>query len=143
MPWYTAQQLKRTESFLCDNLGEFPRNYAEWKKPISIWSWCIVLIKDAVELGGPIVAQWLTNLNGIHEDAGLIPGPAQWVKDPRRCCELWCMVQTWLGSGIAVAMVYASRYSSNLTPSLGNSICHMCSPKKTKKKKDAVELVFC
>ena len=33
-----------------------------------------------------------------------------------------------------MAVVWASGYSSDWTPSLGTFICHRCSPKKTKKK---------
>ena len=46
------------------------------------------------------------------------------------CHELQCRLQAWLGSCVAVAV--ASSYSSNLTPSLGTSICHECGPKKEK-----------
>ena len=53
----------------------------------------------------------------------------------RHCHELWCRWQMWLGSRIAVAVVYAGSCSSNLTPSPGTSTCHVCSLKKTNKKR--------
>ena len=80
------------------------------------------------------MVQWLRNPTGNHEVSGSIPGLAKWVKDPVHCRELWCRLQTHLGSGIAVAVVQAASYSSNSTPSLGTSICREYSPKMTKKK---------
>ena len=44
-----------------------------------------------------------TNLTRNHEVAGLSPGLTQWVKDPV-LPRAGCGSQTWLGSGIAVAV---------------------------------------
>ena len=45
------------------------------------------------------------------------------------CChELWCSLQTRLGSHVAVAVAVASTCSSNSTPSLGTSTCCECGP---------------
>ena len=52
-----------------------------------------------------------------------------------RCHGLWCRLQMWFRSRVAVVVVQASGYSPDSTPSLGTSICHKCGPKKTKKKK--------
>ena len=57
-----------------------------------------------------------------------------------RCPELWWL-QTQLGYCVAVAVVQASGYSSNLTPSLGNSICFKCSPKKQEKERERKEKI--
>ena len=64
---------------------------------------CVAILTWVIT-GVPVVAQQFTNLTGIHENTSSIPGPAQWVEDPR-CHELWCRLQMWLRSSIAVAVV--------------------------------------
>ena len=43
---------------------------------------CIGLPKSFTDSGVPVVAQQVKNLISTHEDVGLTPGLAQWVKDP-------------------------------------------------------------
>ena len=40
------------------------------------------IFKNMLKNGVPVVVQWVTNPTSIHEDSGLIPGLAQWFKDP-------------------------------------------------------------
>ena len=69
------------------------------------------------------------NLTSIYEDSGSIPGLSQWSKI-WRCCEQWYRLQTQLRFGVAMAMVYTGRCTSNSTPSLGTYMCHGCSSKR-------------
>ena len=74
----------------------------------------------------------VTNPPGIHGDAGLVPGPDQWLRI-RHCCELWGRSQTQLGPHVAVTMAQASSPSCDSTPRPGTSLCRGYGPKKTKK----------
>ena len=66
---------------------------------------------------------------------------AQWKRIQLGTRRLWVRslatlsgLQTQLGSCVvAVAVVQADSCSSDLTPSLGTSVCHECSPRKKKK----------
>ena len=53
----------------------------------------------------------------------------------QHCRELWCRLQTWLRSRVAVGLVQASGYSSDWTPGRGTSICRRSGPRKGKKPK--------
>ena len=72
------------------------------------------------------------NLTSIHKEMGSVPVPLSGLRI-WHCLELWCRSQTQLGSGVAVAVVESSSYSSNSTLSLGTFIYHRCGPKKKKK----------
>ena len=45
------------------------------------------------------------NPTSIYEEADSIPGLTQYGSGIQHCSEPWCRSQTWLGSGIAMAMV--------------------------------------
>ena len=54
----------------------------------------------------------------------------------QHCLKLQQSSQIWLGYGMAVAVEQSSNCSSDLSPSLGISICRRGGPKKFKKERE-------
>ena len=81
----------------------------------------------------PVVAQRVENLTECRKDAGSIPGLPRWLRIWRRH-KLWHRSEMQLGSNVAVSAVQARSCSSDVTPSLGTSICCRWGCKKKKKR---------
>ena len=86
-------------------------------------------------MGAPVAVQWeqirLGTMRLWVRSLALLRGVRI-----QRCRELWCRLQMRLGSGIAVAVAWASSCSSDSAPSWELPYAAGAAPKSKKKKKE-------
>ena len=63
----------------CRPAAVSPIGPLDWELPYAVG---VALKSKKINMGVPIMAQWLMNPTRNHEVSGSIPGLAQWVKDP-------------------------------------------------------------
>ena len=106
-----------------------------WLEPTEVSEFFVYDLVPGEVKGVPVVARWkrirLTFMRTQVPSLASFSGLRIW-----RCCQLWCRLQTRLGSDMAVAVVQASGYHSDSMPSLRTSMCLRCGPKKTKSKEN-------
>ena len=81
---------------------------------------------------------WLRGNGNFHEYSGLIPGPAQWVKDPELLWNCHEMPVGCIHSSDLVLLGLWCRPAAvaDSIPSLGTSICRRFVPKTNKQTKN-------
>ena len=70
------------------NITNYKRNANQNYNEVSPQPVRMAIIKS-LQIGVPIVAQWLTNPTSVHEDTTSVPDLAQWFKD-LALLRLWC-----------------------------------------------------
>ena len=81
------------------------------------------------------MAQWVMTLTRIREMRGRFLASLSGLRISHYR-ELPCRSQTWLRSGVTMVVAQASSRSSDLTPSLGTSICRSVALKSKKGLKE-------